>query len=71
MTNNATRDSVRKLIYESFQGDGDLNQAEKYTIAQVVELIENDIFCNLNIHFEENILNSLFTYFRRMQRRKI
>jgi hypothetical protein len=47
LTGNATRDQVRKLLFESFQGDksaGVGGSADKKTIGQVVEEIENDIF---------------------------
>ena len=43
MTGNATRDQVRKLIFESFSGDKQVMN-EAMSIGQVVESIENDIF---------------------------
>lgn len=44
MTGNATRDQVRKIIFESFSGDKQVVASEAMTIGQVVESIENDIF---------------------------
>jgi hypothetical protein len=43
VTGNATRDQVRKLIFESFSGDKQVMN-EAMSIGQVVESIENDIF---------------------------
>lgn len=44
VTGNATRDQVRKLIFESFTADqAELPNQEK-TVSQLVEEIENDIF---------------------------
>ena len=45
VTGNATRDQVRKLLFESFAGDKELNeQQSKLSMAEVVDQIENDIF---------------------------
>ncbi len=43
VTGNATRDQVRKLLFESFQGDKPVPN-EALSIGQVVDNIENDIF---------------------------
>ena len=43
VTGNATRDQVRKFIFESFSGDKQVVN-EAMSIGQVVESIENDIF---------------------------
>jgi hypothetical protein len=43
VTGNATRDQVRKIIFESFSGVKQVVN-EAMSIGQVVESIENDIF---------------------------
>jgi hypothetical protein len=43
VSGNATRDQVRKIIFESFSGDKQVMN-EALSIGQVVESIENDIF---------------------------
>ena len=44
VTGNATRDQVRKLIFESFQGDAQVLPNQVKTISQLVQEIEDDIF---------------------------
>ncbi|TNV87383.1 hypothetical protein FGO68_gene16939 [Halteria grandinella] len=43
VSGNATRDQVRKLIFESFQGDNPSIPGEKLSISQAVEVIESSI----------------------------
>ena len=47
VTGNTSRDSVRKMIYELFQGDAEVGQEHKFTISQIVEQLEDDIFSNI------------------------